>query len=95
MDEIDADTDNALGKLDAWLDGFFRLLPNLVLALVVLALFVGLGHLVARLIRGRARAHDRPSLAEVARSLVKRAIFPLGAMLAITIVVPSGPGARG
>ena len=89
MDEIDADTGNALEKLDAWLDGFFRLLPNLVLALVVLALFVGLGYLVARLIRSRARAHDRPSLAEVASSLVKWAIFLLGAMLAITIVVPS------
>ena len=86
---IDADTGNALEKIDAWLDGFFRLLPNIVLALVVLALFVGAGYLVARLIRGRARAADRPSLAEVASALAKWALIVLGAMLAVTIVAPT------
>lgn len=89
MDEIDADTGNLFEKLDAWLDGFFRLLPNIVLALVVLAIAIGLGYLVSSLVRRRARAADRPSLAEVAGALIKWALIIVGGMLAVTIVAPT------
>lgn len=89
MDEIDADTGNLFEKLDAWLDGFFRLLPNIVLALVVLAIAIGLGYLVSSLVRKRARAADRPSLAEVAGALIKWALIIVGGMLAVTIVAPT------
>ena len=89
MEQIDADTGNALQKLDGWLDGFFRLLPNIVLAIVVLALAIGLAALVARFLKKRIANRDRPSLAEVGSALIKWAIIVLGAMLAVTIVAPS------
>lgn len=89
MDEIDADTGNLFEKLDTWLDGFFRLLPNIALAVVVLLITIGLAILLSRFLRKRAHQHDRPSLAEVAGALIKWGIILLGAMLAVTIVAPS------
>ncbi len=89
MQEIDANTGNIFEKLDAWVDGFLALLPNIAVALVVLALFVGLAYGVARLVRGRAAAMGRESLGEVASALVKWALVLVGVMLAVTIVAPT------
>ena len=89
MEQIDADTGNAIEKLDSWVDGFFRLLPNIVVALVVFALMIGLAYLVSGFVRKRVANRDRPSLAEVGGALIKWAIILLGLMLAVTIVAPS------
>ena len=88
-DQIDADPELIFDKLDAWLDGFFRLLPNIAVAIVVFILFVGLGLLVAWLIRRGAAARDRRNLGQVSGSLIKWGIYIMGALLAATIVVPS------
>lgn len=87
--EIDANPQLILAKLDDWLDGFFRLLPNIAVALVVLGLFVVVGLVVARAVRRAAAARHRESLGEVSGSLLKWIIFIAGFLLAATIVVPS------
>ena len=89
MDQIDADVGNMFEKIDTWLDGFFRLLPNIALALVVLILFYFLGILISRIVRSRAEKRDRNSLGEVAGSLLRWAVTLLGFALAITIIAPS------
>lgn len=89
MDQINADVGNVFEKIDTWLDGFFRLLPNIGLALVVLILFYFLGIMISRLVRSRASKRDRDSLGEVAGSLLRWAITLFGFALAITIVAPS------
>ncbi|MFO6462941.1 mechanosensitive ion channel family protein [Jannaschia sp. KMU-145] len=88
-DPIDADPQLILEKLDGWLDGFFRLIPNLVVALAVLALFIGLGLAVAWGIRRSGQSRNRADLGAVTGSLAKWAIWIAGAMLALTIVTPS------
>ncbi len=89
MDQIDADVGNMFEKIDTWLDGFFRLLPNIALALVVLILFYFLGILISRIVRNRAEKRDRNSLGEVAGSLLRWTVTLLGFALAITIIAPS------
>ena len=89
MEAVDADPGLIFDKLDAWLDGFFRLLPNIGVALVVLLLFVLLGWTVAWAIRRGAKANDRGNLGDVAGTLVKWGIYIAGALLALTIVIPS------
>ena len=89
MEAVDADPGLIFDKLDAWLDGFFRLLPNIGVALVVLALFVGLGWALAWAVRRGARASERRDLGRVGGSLLKWAVWIAGAMLALTIVIPS------
>ena len=89
MDQIDADVGNMFEKIDTWLDGFFRLLPNIALALVVLILFYFLDILISRIVRNRAEKRDRNSLGEVAGSLLRWTVTLLGFALAITIIAPS------
>ncbi len=92
-DIVDADPTLILDKLDAWIDGFFRLLPNIAVALVLLAIFIGLGIGVGWLVRRGGRARNRQNLGDVGGSLVKWAIYIAGALLAATIVMPSlNPG---
>ncbi|MEM7643957.1 MAG: mechanosensitive ion channel family protein [Pseudomonadota bacterium] len=86
---IDADPELILGKVDSWLDGLFRLLPNIAVAIVVLLLFVGLGLAVAWLFHRSGQSRNRADLGAVTGSLVKWAIWIGGAMVALTIVTPS------
>lgn len=89
MEQVDADVGNIFEKLDTWLDGFFRLLPNIAVALAVLVFFILLGIFAARLARRSAAKNNRESLGEVSGALLKWAIFIFGAAFAVTIVAPS------
>ena len=81
MEEIDADTSNIFEKIDAWLDGFLGLLPNIGVAIVVLLIFFGAGILVSRLVRSVAKNRGRDSLGEVGGSLTRWALFILGVIV--------------
>ncbi len=89
MEEVDANPGLIFDKLDAWLDGFFRLLPNIGIAIVVFLIFLAIARGVSGLVRRAARHRDRPSLGDVGGSLAGWMLIIVGAMLAVTIVVPS------
>lgn len=89
MEEIETNPELILTKLDAWLDGLFKLLPNIGVALVVAVLFWFVGLWIGRLLRRVADKRDRTSLGEVSGALVRWTIVVVGLMLAITIVAPS------
>lgn len=93
LDQIDADVGNIFEKIDAWLDGFLRLLPNMAVAIVVLVIFWIAAGFIGRLISRAAHRRDRPSLGDVGGALVRWALIIIGFMLAITIVAPTvSPG---
>lgn len=87
--EIDFSLIGARERLDSWVDGATRLLPNIVAALLVMAIFYGLGHLARRLIVGQSTRRGRENLGQVLGGFVKAAVFLLGFLLAATIVIPS------
>jgi small-conductance mechanosensitive channel len=89
MELVDADPALSFVKLDAWIDGFFRLLPNLGLAVLLLAVFVAVGFAVAWTTRATLHGRGREDLGAVTGSLLKWLIWVAGAMLALTIVTPS------
>lgn len=89
MDQVDFNPGLLFGKLDAWLDGFVRLLPNMAVGIVVFLLFWGLGLGVEKLLRRVASKRGRSSLGEVGGALTRWALFIVGLMLAVTVVVPS------
>lgn len=93
MEEVDANPSLIFDKLDAWLDGFFKLLPNIGVAIVVFIIFWFLGKGVGALIRRSAANRDRNSLGDVGGSLIRWALAVIGAMLAVTVVAPTiSPG---
>ncbi len=89
MDQVDLNPSLIFNKLDAWLDGFFRLLPNIGFGIVVFLLFWAIGLGVEKLIRRMASGRGRESLGEVGGALTRWAMFIVGLMLAITVIAPS------
>lgn len=89
MDEIDANVGLIFDKLDGWLDGFFKLLPNILVAIVVAVIFWFIGLGIGKLVNRTADSRGRGNLGEVAGSLARWAIVVIGVMLAVTIIAPS------
>ena len=86
---IDFSLGAARERVDSWLDGATRLLPNIVVALVVLAIFYGLALLARRLVTKQATRRNRSNLGDVLGGFVKAAVLFVGFLLAATIVIPS------
>ena len=89
MDQINANTGLLFTKLQTWLNGLIKLAPNIIVALVVLFIFWLISRGVRSVVRRAAERRDRPSLADVASSLVGWSVLIFGFMLAVTIVAPS------
>ncbi|WP_179380330.1 mechanosensitive ion channel family protein [Jannaschia marina] len=86
---VEADPELILDKVDSWVDGFFRLIPNIAVAIVVLLLFVGLGLLCAWAVRRMTRSRGRADLGAVIGSVFKWIVWIAGGLFALTIVMPS------
>jgi small-conductance mechanosensitive channel len=86
---VDLDPEKALAKLDAWLDGATRLLPNIVVAFVLILIVWFLAKGIERAINHTASRQNRNNLGEVLGSLIRWAVFCLGFLVAMTIVIPS------
>lgn len=89
MDKVNADIGNLFKRLDSIVDGFFRLLPNIGIAVVVLLLFWTAAWIVRRVIRRISTRKQRANLGQVLGSLAFWSIQFLGVLIAITIVAPS------
>lgn len=87
--QIDMNLGAAVERVDKWVDGFIRLIPNLVVAVLVIALFYGLGSLARRIIRQRTSRKQRDNLGDVLGGFVRWVIIILGFLLGATIVIPS------
>ncbi|WP_319782007.1 mechanosensitive ion channel family protein [Oceanisphaera sp. IT1-181] len=87
--QVDMDFGVVLERIDSWVDGSLRLLPNLLVALVLLIVFYGLGMLVRRLILRQSHTRGRDNLGDVLGGFVKWTIILFGFLLAATIVLPS------
>lgn len=87
--KVDLDPRVALERVDSWVDGGVRLLPNIVVALIVLLIIWFVAGLVKSLINKQAIRRNRGNLGEVLGGFVKWVILILGFLLAATIVIPS------
>lgn len=87
--EIDLNPALAFEKVDSWLDGMVKLLPNIIVALVVLTLFYILASVLRSVIHRAFKSRDRANLGEVLGGFVKWAILVFGFLISATIVVPS------
>lgn len=93
MDQIDANLSLIFDKLDSWLDGAILLLPNLVIALLLLFVVWLLSLLVGRMLRQFGERSGRRSLGNVGGAMARWMIMIAGFLFAATIVLPSiSPG---
>lgn len=91
--QIDFTFGAAIERIDSWIDGAIRLLPNIVVAILVFAITWGIAALLKRLVARRSVASGRDNLGEVLGGFVKWVVLLLGFLLAATIVIPTlNPG---
>ncbi|MEP2776889.1 MAG: mechanosensitive ion channel family protein [Luteolibacter sp.] len=91
--EIDVNPGAAIERVDNWLDGAMKLLPNIVVAVILIIAFWIAARLVRGLIFKQLDKRGRDNLGEVLGGFVKWMLILIGVMLAITTVLPSlSPG---
>ncbi len=88
-EQIDVSPSGLYDKVDSWADGFIALLPNIGVAIVLFILFWVIGWAVKRSLLAWARRRRRENLGEVLGGFLKAAIIILGALLAMTIILPT------
>ena len=90
---VNLDPAFVFNKVETWVVGFQKLLPNIVVGLVVVALFWLVGWLVARGFNSWAKRHSRDNLGEVLGSFLKWLVILFGILLGLTVIIPSlNPG---
>ena len=87
--ETSSDFGPAISRLNHWIDGGIRLLPNIAVAVVVFLIFWGLAVLARKFILRSSVRRNRDNLGDVLGGFVKWAVLLLGFLLAATIVIPS------
>ncbi|OAB78248.1 mechanosensitive ion channel family protein [Cochleicola gelatinilyticus] len=87
--ELDVNPQSVIEKLDTWLDGFIKAIPNIVIGIVVfvIMLYVGrwLGKMVKRILKNKGRQNFGDLLGAFTRYLV----IILGIAIALTIMAPN------
>ena len=87
--QVDIDPGAAVERLDGWLDAAVRSLPNIVVALVLIAVVTIIAYLLARFVRRRFEARGRRDLGIMVAGLVKWALIIGIVLLGLTIVLPT------
>ncbi|WP_158623213.1 mechanosensitive ion channel family protein [Pseudorhodobacter sp. E13] len=86
---IDLNPEKALAQIDSWLDTTTRLLPNIIVALIFAVLMWYVARVVGYFVRRTAATRGRDNLGDVFGGFIRWAVFAFGAMIALTIVLPS------
>lgn len=92
MDEtidVRADIGTILEKVEGWINGLIRLVPNLVAAAVLLVVFYILARLLGYAVTRTLARRGRPALANVGAALFRWTVMILAFLLAATIVLPT------
>ena len=87
--ELDVNTQSIVEKLDTWLDGFIRNLPNILVAILVFIAFIYIAKYAGRGIRKLLKNRGRENFGEILGSFSKWVFFIMGAMLSLTIMSPN------
>lgn len=91
--QVDVDPGVALERLDAWVDGFIRMLPNIGVAIILFIIVYFVARTLKGIVLNRATSRGRSNLGEMLGGLIKWTVLIVGLLLCATIVMPSiNPG---
>jgi small-conductance mechanosensitive channel len=86
---LDADTRITFDRIESYIQGFWWILPNLGIALVVLVLFLVVASGVRRAVLRVFRQRSRPDLAAMLAGAARWGVIGLGLLIVATIIFPS------
>ncbi len=81
-------TDTAITKINDMLSGFFSILPNLVIGLIVIFIFVVISKFIKKII-SKSNEEDVSGVRKVLGRLSQWFIIAIGLLIAAAIIVPS------
>ena len=87
--QVDVDPGAIIEKIDSWVDGFIRLLPNIGVAILVVVIFYFLARWAKSLVVNYTTRHERENLGSVLGGFLKAIVIGIGILLALTVVIPS------
>ena len=87
--QVDVDPGALLERVDSWVDGAVKLLPNIALAIILVLVAALIAAGIGRLIRSRLEGRGRRDLGRMIGSLVKWALILGAFLLGLTIVLPT------
>lgn len=79
----------AVSKVHSWVEGFYALLPNMIVGVTVLVLFCVFAYSLSRAITVYFDRRDRTDLGRILGDFGFWGLTAFGALLAMTIIIPS------
>ncbi len=86
---MDADTRITFDRIESYIQGFWWILPNLGIALIVLVLFLAVASGVRRAVLRVFKQRSRPDLAAMLAGAARWGVIGLGLLIVATIIFPS------
>jgi small conductance mechanosensitive channel len=87
--EIDINTGSVIEKLDTWLDGFIRNLPNILVGIAVFIAMIYISRWAGKMIKKLLKNRGRQNFGEILGGFLRWTLTLVGLMLALTIISPN------
>jgi len=87
--EIDINPVTLIEKLDTWLDGFVKALPNILVGIAVFIIMLYVAKWVGRIVRRLLKNRGRQNFGEILGGFTRYALILAGILIALTIMSPN------
>ncbi|MBT8326000.1 MAG: mechanosensitive ion channel family protein [Winogradskyella sp.] len=87
--KLDVNPTSIIEKLDTWLDGFIKALPNIVVGILVFIAVLFIARWLGRIIKRLLKKKGRQNFGEILGSFTKWTVILVGLMLSLTIISPN------
>lgn len=87
--QIDVNPSAIIERVDTWVDGFVKLLPNIGVAILLIIVGYIIARIVSSFVNNRFQKRDRHDLGLMMRGLTRYTIIFITVLVAATIIIPS------
>ena len=87
--EIDVNPTSIIEKLDTWVDGFIKALPNILVGIVVFIAMLYIGRWLGKLVRRMLKNKGRKNFGDLLGAFTRYLITIAGIALSLTIMAPN------
>ena len=87
--EIDVNPQSIIEKLDSWVDGFIKAVPNILIGIVVFIAMLYIGRWLGRLVKRMLKNKGRQNFGDLLGAFTRYAVVIMGIVLSLTIMAPN------
>ena len=87
--EIDVNTGSIIEKLDTWLDGFIRNLPNILVGIAVFIAMIYIARWAGKIVKKLLKNRGRQNFGEILGGFLRWTLTLVGLMISLTIISPN------